>query len=68
VGREDGFVFFFAGHGFVDKGSGDFFFIPWDSIGFFDNPMERNIVMDDLVSGITAVQAANSLVLLDTCQ
>jgi formylglycine-generating enzyme required for sulfatase activity len=68
VRREDNFVFFFAGHGFVDKGSGDFFFIPWDSVGFFDNPMERNIVMDDLVSGITSVHAANSLVLLDTCQ
>jgi len=68
VKREDCFVFFYAGHGFVDKSSGDFFFIPYDSVGFFDNPMEDNIVMDDIVSGITSVHAKNSFVLLDTCQ
>jgi len=68
VGRNDSFVFFFAGHGFVDRQSGDFFFIPWDSTGFFNNPMERNIVMDDIVGGITSVHARNSLMLLDTCQ
>ena len=68
VGRNDNFVFFFAGHGFVDSQTGDFFFIPWDSVGFFDNPSEQNILMDDIVGGITSVHAKNSLILLDTCQ
>jgi len=68
VERDDSFVFFFAGHGFVDNKTGDFFFIPYDSIGFFSNPMEKNIVMDDIVGGITSVHAKNSLMLLDTCQ
>jgi hypothetical protein len=67
VGRKDNFIFFFSGHGFVDN-RGDYFFVPHDSVGFVSNKPEDNILMDDIVSGVTGVYAKNSLILLDTCQ
>jgi len=64
VGRNDNFVFFYAGHG--DVKDGDFYFVPHDSIGA-DNPHENNITMNDIVSAITEIHAKHSLILLDTC-
>lgn len=64
--RDDTFVFFFSGHGAVDRG-GDFFFFPYDSKGEA-NPPEDNITKTDIIKNILKVKARNVLIMMDTCQ
>ena|GEM_PF-1572460 len=68
VGRNDTFVFFFAGISLVDTRNGEFIIVPWDSAGVFENPHELNITANDILNGITSIQAKNILILLDSCE
>jgi formylglycine-generating enzyme required for sulfatase activity/WD40 repeat protein len=64
VKPEDGFVFFYAGHGSVDEDK-DFYLVPWDSI---PGSVEKDITKWDLIENIGKIRAKNSLILLDACR
>ncbi|MDR1618391.1 MAG: SUMF1/EgtB/PvdO family nonheme iron enzyme [Treponema sp.] len=65
VKEEDTFIFFYAGHGIVDKETGDFHLLPYDSL---KTDKSRDITKLEFVTGLSRIHAKNSLIMLDACQ
>lgn len=66
--REDMFIMFVAGHGITHSKTGSFYFLPVNFRYSQDEDIPKHgISMDDFKRYLAQIQAAKSLLLLDTC-
>jgi hypothetical protein len=66
VNAEDVFILFIAGHGLFSSNSTEYYFLPYDIIS--SNILDTGIATDELMKLLSTVNAAQTLLLFDTCQ
>ena len=64
VGADDSFLFFFAGHGLIDRGSGDTFLAATDSVA---TGYVRCVSAKGLVQSVGKLRCQQKLIILDSC-